>query len=318
MQKRIQQLLKDRTPQFCSSIISLVNASKQLQACTPMSIAAAAMIPAALDLPINANLGFAYIVPYKDHAQFQMGYKGYIQLAMRSGQYRALNVCTVFEGELVSANKLTGELVIDESKRASDNVLGYAAFMRLSNGYEHAEYWPRERVEAHSEQYSQAVRGKKQDSPWFTNFDAMAKKTVIKSLISHWGPMSVQMQTAILEDQAAHAKPDDDPRYVDNETAAASPGRSAGTILAEKLAKAKDVTPPTPDAKTGPECAAVAALDSVQMPVAIAEMYLRAVGNLAPDKPLAAMDADTLLVIVADPAAFKRRVSEWMDQQDSK
>ena len=110
---RLEEVLKDRAPQFSASILSLVNAKAELLRCAPDSIVGAAMIAASLDLPINPNLGFAHIVPYKGRAQFQMGYKGFVQLGMRTGQYRYLNACPVCEGELVEYNKLSGRVVID-------------------------------------------------------------------------------------------------------------------------------------------------------------------------------------------------------------
>jgi recombination protein RecT len=216
---RFSELLGARTPQFLSSLISISNKSNMREV-NPHSIIASAMQAATLDLPIEQNFGFAYIVPYKGQAQFQMGYKGFIQLGMRTGQYRFLNAIPVFEGELIRHDKLKGEVVYDSEKRKSDRVIGYVAYLQLLNGFEHAEYWTADDVQAHAERFSQAYRAKKKDSPWFTDFDAMACKTVLKSLISHWGPLSVQLQRAIVEDQGVRKNPDSGLEFPDNEAAA--------------------------------------------------------------------------------------------------
>ena len=224
--QRIKDAVGDRAPQFISSILSLVNSSAMLKEATPQSVIASAMIAASLDLPVNQNLGFAHIVAYSGVAQLQIGYKGFVQLAQRTGLYKLLNACPICEGELVSYSKLTGEIVIDESKRTSDNVIGYAAYMKLLSGYERTEYWPLEKVKAHSARFSQAVKKGKKDSPWFTNFDSMALKTVVKALLSHWGPMTTQMQRAVEEDQASHRGLDAPAEYLDNVTETTAPKRA--------------------------------------------------------------------------------------------
>ena len=213
-QKRFSELLKENSPQFCSSLVQ-ISQSWSLSKCDPHSVIAAAMTAAALDLPINPNLGFAWVIPYKDKASFQLGYKGLVQLANRSGQYHRINVTEVYEGELESHNRLTSDLVLDPAKKKSEKVIGYAAYFRLSNGHEHAEYWSVETVKNHAARFSQAYRAKKQDSPWFTDFDAMAKKTVLKSLLSHWGPLSVAMQKAVIEDNSVRAMPESEMEFPD-------------------------------------------------------------------------------------------------------
>ena len=214
---RFKQVLDDRAPQFLASLVQLVSGSDYLAACEPNSIMAAAITSASLDLPIDKNLGFAHIVPYAGKAQFQLGYKGFIQLAIRTGQYKLMNCCVVYEGELVKYDELTAELVIDSKKRTSEKPIGYAAYFKLMNGFEHAEFWYREEVDAHALKYSQAYAKKKQ-TPWFTDFDTMALKTVIKSLISKWGIMSIKMQTAVIHDQGVRASVDSDAVfYPDNE-----------------------------------------------------------------------------------------------------
>jgi recombination protein RecT len=214
---RFKQVLNDRAPQFIASLVQVVSSSSYLAKCDPNTIMAAAITAAALDLPIDKNLGFAHIVPYKDQAQFQIGYKGFVQLAVRTGQYRFLNCCVVRKGELVKYDELSGEVVIDPSKRESEESVGYAAYFKLMNGYEHAEYWTRQDVEEHARKFSQAYKSN-YDTPWKTNFDAMALKTVIKSLLSHWGIMSIEMQRALTNDQGVRKSVDsDDIAYPDNE-----------------------------------------------------------------------------------------------------
>jgi recombination protein RecT len=214
---RFKQVLNDRAPQFAASLVQLVSGSSYLAQCDPNTIMAAAITAAALDLPIDKNLGFAHIVPYKNVAQFQMGYKGFVQLAVRTGQYKFLNCCVVHKGQLIKYDELTGEVVLDAGKKANDEVLGYAAYFKLMNGYEHAEYWSKAEVEAHARRYSQAYK-QDRETPWKTNFDAMALKTVIKSLLSHWGIMSIEMQRAMVNDQGVRSSIDSDVvAYPDNE-----------------------------------------------------------------------------------------------------
>jgi recombination protein RecT len=194
IKKRFDEILKDRTPQFLTSVLSLYNSEKMLQKCDPMSVISSAMIAATLDLPIDKNLGYAWIVPYKGVAQFQLGYKGYIQLALRSAQYRYINVTPIHEGELKKWNPLTEEIDIDFEARASDAVIGYAAYFELLNGFRKTIYWTKEQVEKHRKKFS------KSDFGWKNDWDAMAMKTVLKALLSKWGILSVEMQKAVVED----------------------------------------------------------------------------------------------------------------------
>jgi recombination protein RecT len=165
-----------------------------LQKAEPMSVISSAMIAATLDLPVDKNLGYAWIVPYGGRAQFQLGYKGYIQLALRSGQYRFINVTPIHEGELKKWNPLTEEIEIDFEERKSDVIVGYAAYFELLNGFRKTIYWTREQVEKHRKKFS------KSDFGWKNDWDAMAMKTVLKSLLSKWGILSIEMQKAVIED----------------------------------------------------------------------------------------------------------------------
>lgn len=216
---RINEVLKERSPQFVSSLLQVGNS---LGAdCEPTSIIASAMTAAALNLPIDKNLGFAWIVPYRGQsgkvAQFQMGYKGYIQLALRTGQYARLNVCEVYEGELEKYDRLTGDLVINSTLKKSDKIVGYASYLKLVSGFEHAEYWTSEEVEAHAKRYSKAYSGGR-ETPWKTHFDEMAMKTVLGMHIRKWGPMTTQEMRAHMADNAVIRDLDADPEFLDNPT----------------------------------------------------------------------------------------------------
>lgn len=215
---RFREILGQRAPQFAAALLQVTRHSWALSKCEPQSVIGAAMTAAALDLSIDPNLGEAHLVPYSDQCQFQMGYMGFTQLAMRSGQYKTLGWMVVYEGQLKKWNELTGELVVDPDTKTSDTVIGYAAMFTLLNGFERGSYWKAEKVKAHAERYSQAYKKKKGDSPWFTNFDKMALKTVLKELLKTWGPKSIQMQRAILEDQSVRADIDSDPQFPDGQT----------------------------------------------------------------------------------------------------
>lgn len=216
IKKRFEELLGRKAPGFMSSVINIVNSNTQLQQCDPNQVIAAAAVAAAMDLPIDPNLGFAYIVPYKGKAQFQMGYKGFVQLAMRTGMYKTINATHVYEGEIESFNRITGEVKFSETGATSDKIVGYIAYFRLLNGFEKYEYWPIERVIEHAKRFSQSYGSNY--SPWKTDFDAMATKTVLKHLLSRYGVLSIEMQTAVKADQAVVHETDDGEQYeyVDN------------------------------------------------------------------------------------------------------
>lgn len=206
VKKRFQEILGKKAPGFISSVLSCVNSNNLLQTAEPQSVLNSAVIAATLDLPINPNLGFAAIVPYKDRirgniAQFQLMYKGLIELCLRSGQFSALIDEVVYEGQLVSKNKFTGEYVFDEDKKTSDKPIGYMAYFRLVNGFEKTFYMTVEEVEAHAKKYSQSY--KKGYGVWKDDFDIMARKTVLKLLLAKYAPKSIEMQQAIIFDQAA-------------------------------------------------------------------------------------------------------------------
>ncbi len=213
VKKRFSEILGQKSAAFISSVLSVVNQNKLLSNANPQSILHAAATAASLDLPINSNLGFAYIIPYKTKtgevlAQFQMGYKGFIQLAMRTGQYKLINVTEVYEGEIKEENKFTGEYVF--GSKTSDKVIGYMAFFRLVNGFEKYSFMAIDKVKAHAQKYSQTMR--LGYGLWIDNFDEMAKKTVLKLLLSRYGILSLEMRTAIENDQSFAG----DDKYMDN------------------------------------------------------------------------------------------------------
>lgn len=197
MQNNFRNILEENAGAFMASIIELYQSDSSLQRCDPNKVILEALKAATLKLPINKQLGFAYIIPYSNVPTFQMGYKGYIQLAQRSGQYRYINADLVYEGEQVAYNRITGMMEISGTAK-SETPIGYFAYFQLLNGFEKCVYWTREKVEAHAKRYSKSWS--KQDSPWHTNFDAMALKTVIRNIISKYGVMSVEFANAIAND----------------------------------------------------------------------------------------------------------------------
>ncbi|EHK2388338.1 recombinase RecT [Clostridium perfringens] len=199
IKKRFEGVLKEKAPQYMSSIVNLVNSDTNLQKCEGMSVIASCMVAATMDLPVDKNLGYAWVVPYGNRAQFQMGYKGYIQLALRTGQYKAINVVEIREGELVSWNPLTEEIEVDFSKRESDAVIGYAGYFKLINGFEKTVFWTKKEINNHANKFSKTINSK--NSVWKSNFDAMAKKTVLRNLLSKWGILSIEMQKAYTADE---------------------------------------------------------------------------------------------------------------------
>lgn len=202
IKSKFNELLGKRSTAFMTSVLQIVSSNSLLKNADPISVYQAAATAATLDLPLNNNIGFAYIVPYKQRdgstlAQFQMGYKGFIQLAQRSGQFKTLSSCPVYDGQLVEENPLTG-FVFDWKAKKSDNIIGYAAYFELLNGFQKTLYMTKAEVEKHGKKYSKTYA----NGPWSTDFDGMAQKTLIKLLLSKFAPLSVEMQTAQIADQA--------------------------------------------------------------------------------------------------------------------
>ncbi|MBL0320308.1 MAG: recombinase RecT [Alphaproteobacteria bacterium] len=205
IKKRFDEVLGKKAPQFISSLLSLTNAKPELKAADPKTVISAAMIAATLDLPINPNLGFAYIVPYGKVASFQMGWKGFVQLAIRTGLYQTMNAAELYEGELISNNRITGEIVIDESKKKSDKIVAYVAYFKLKTGFEKYLYMTVDQVKKHASRYSKSYS--RPGTPWQINFDAMALKTVLKMILSKYAILSIEMQSAITLDQGVIDSP---------------------------------------------------------------------------------------------------------------
>jgi len=213
-QNYLEQVLGEKKSPFVNNVTALVANNASLQMCQPMTLIYAALKATALDLPLDPNLGFAYVIPYNDrkagvtNAQFQIGYKGFIQLGIRSGQFLKINVTEIVDGELVSEDLLTGDIKICRvTDRESRPVIGYAAYFALVNGFSKTLYMSVDEIKAHAGKYSQTYSSKNEyvrnSSKWTTDFDSMAKKTVLKLLLSKYAPMSVDMAAAITADQAA-------------------------------------------------------------------------------------------------------------------
>lgn len=201
-------------PRFMSAIISAVNVNPALQECTNQSILSAALLGETLKLSPSPQLGHYYMVPFGDKnngkvAQFILGYKGYIQLALRSGQYKKLNVLAVKEGELVRYDPLNEEIEIklieDEVLRENTPTVGYFAFFEYNNGFRKTLYWSRQKMENHALRYSRGYAAKKGYTFWEKDFDAMAYKTMLRQLISKWGIMSIDLIKAFETDYTIEA-----------------------------------------------------------------------------------------------------------------
>lgn len=198
--KKFEEMLGKKAAGFISSIIAVTNSSNYLMKADPATVIGAAAQAAMLDLPINQSLGFAYIVPYKGAAQFQLGYKGYIQLAQRSNQYVDIGSNTVYEGELEYENRLLNKFRFGE--RTGDKVIGYLAYFKLTNGFEKMLFMTMDEMQAHAKKHAQNYKGGT-DKWGLADFNVMAEKTVLKRLLSKYGPLSiesVQMSQALAND----------------------------------------------------------------------------------------------------------------------
>jgi len=223
VKRKFTELLGKKSQGFITSVLQCVASNELLSKAEPSSIYHSAAVAATLDLPLNNALGMAYIVPfnskqkdgsYKTVAQFQLGYKSYIQLAQRSGQFKTISAAPIYEGQLIECNPLTG-FKFDFTKPATGNPIGYAAFFQLLNGFEKTLYMTTDELKKHGTAYSQTF--KKGFGLWKDNFDAMATKTVIKLLLSKFAPLSIEMQKAVISDQALiNNEAGDDVTYIDH------------------------------------------------------------------------------------------------------
>lgn len=211
-QKLINSTIKDqkKRERFVTAITSAVAINPLLQECDPATILSGALLGESLGLSPSPQLGQYYLVPFNNtkkgckDAQFQLGYKGYVQLALRSGYYKALNVFSVKAGELKKWNPLTEELEIelieDDEVREKTASVGYVATFEYLNGFRKTIYWSRQKMESHAERYSKGYAARKGYTFWERDFDAMAYKTMLRQLISKWGIMSIDLQTAFEQD----------------------------------------------------------------------------------------------------------------------
>lgn len=228
IKKQMKALLKDRAGYFAMALVQVVDGNEQLQNAEPQSIFNAGIASAILGLPIEKNLGFSYIVPYKDKAQFQIGYKGFIQLALRTGQYKLINSTAIKEGEIKLKNRLTGEIdfnfIEDDDLRDTLKTVGYASYIEFNNGFRNTLYMSMKQVQKHAAEYSAAykydLKYGKNSSVWSVNFDAMALKTVLKLNLAKFGALSVDFEKALQLDGATINKVQDngtlEAEYSDN------------------------------------------------------------------------------------------------------
>lgn len=217
---------KDRATRFIASISTAVATNQALQECDAGTILSGALLGESLNLSPSPQLGQYYLVPFNDSkkgykvAQFQLGYKGYIQLAIRSGQYKKLNVLAIKKGELIKYDPLNEEievsLIEDEEERETAETIGYYAMFEYTNGFRKSLYWSKSKMEKHALKYSKGYTAHKGYTFWEKDFDGMAYKTMLRQLISKWGIMSIDMQQAVEKDMTA-INTDGTYEYVDNE-----------------------------------------------------------------------------------------------------
>ena len=278
--KRFREILGQKSAGFISSIISAHQANKALQECDPQSILAAAAVAASLDLPINPSLGQAALVPYSGQAQFQMQWKGYVQLAHRTGKYRRIHLAPVFEGQLVEYDEFKGVVRLDAARKKSDLVMGFYFYFELTNGFLHEAYWSTAQCIAHGWKFSKSFgycNGQWPDDPLIpktgTGRDrrvdlksfkglvtyksgtyGMCAKTVVKNELSKWGPLSTEMQDAVVKDQAVFDQ-EGNPKYIDT---TAEP--TVDPEMPKRASEAKAL--PAPEPAKDPETPAEAAAQS--------------------------------------------------------
>lgn len=204
VRQKFEEMLGKRSSQFMTSITSVVSNNALLQKADVNSIIMGSAVAASMDLPLNANLGYAALVPFNSKdgcfAQLQVMVKGWTELFLRSGQCQAIICETVYEGQLVKKNKFTGEYVFDEDAKTSDKIVGFMSYFRLTNGFEKYEYMTIEEIKAHAQKFSQTFR--RGSGIWKDHFEEMAKKTVLKRLITKWAPKSIEMQRMAMFDQS--------------------------------------------------------------------------------------------------------------------
>ena len=238
VKERLNEILGKRASTFATSVLQIIKSSDLLAQAEPNSVVGAAMTAATLNLPLNNSIGFAYIIPFntknKDgsssvKAQFQLGYKGFLQLAQRSGQFKTVNVTEVKDGEILSRDRLTGDIefswIQDDLIREKTKTVGYVSYFSLLNGFQKNMFMSIDELNAHGGKFSKTF--KQQYGLWKTDFDSMAKKTVLKLLLSKYAPLSIDMQTAVQTDQATFndVNNPDDINFPDNEETKVDPDK---------------------------------------------------------------------------------------------
>jgi len=226
VKENVKKIVGEKDAQrFISSLVSAVQTNPGLAECTNKSLLNAALLGQSLNLPQSPQLANFYFVPFKNskagttEATFQLGWRGYIALAMRSGQYKKIHVTDIREGELKSYNPIEDEYeftpITDMTERLQKPVIGYYAYFVLVNGFKKTMYWSREQMDEHAKKYSQSYRKGWDSSLWKSDFDKMAYKTMLRQLISKYGPMSVDMERAYVGDQSV-VDDNGNPAYIDN------------------------------------------------------------------------------------------------------
>lgn len=238
MQEYLHDVIGNNKDKFITNLVSVTNQNKSLQECTNMSLVSGALVATTLNLSLNSAFGYAYLVPFKNkknattEAQFQIGYKGYIQLALRTGEYQRINAVPIYKSQFVSWNALTEDLKLNSFDNFEDDELvGYVAYFKLNNGFEKTMFWSHDKMLTHADTYSQAFKADiaekiknnkipqtdmwRYSSFWYKDFDSMALKTMLRQILSKYGIMSDEMQKAYEYDQSVIV--DNKPNYIDNQ-----------------------------------------------------------------------------------------------------
>lgn len=237
-QKEAEKVLGAGAPQFLSSVLTLANSDPKISSLDPVKLYNTCLMAAALKLPFNSNLGHAYIIPYKGEPQLQIGWKGFVQLAQRSGQFKTIGVNAVHENEIAGVDGMTGEIQFDFKlpSEKSGKIVGYMAYFRLLNGFEKSLYMTMAELNQHGKNYSQTF--KKGYGVWKDNFDAMAQKTVIKLLLNKFAPLSINSDLArAIEVDQQNADGD----YADNKPKVQIVDSSMGTSETDKKEQADGI-----------------------------------------------------------------------------
>jgi recombination protein RecT len=239
VRERFETICKDKTDVVMSALLTVVNGNAALQNCSTGSILTSAIKAAILDLPVENTLGYAYIVPFGKEATFILGYKGYIQLALRTKAYKIINATPIYEGEQITENRLTGEIKLN-GKRTGDEVIGFAAYFLMKDGFEKFKYMTIDAMHAHAKKYSKSYGNAR--SAWTTNFDDMGKKTVLRQLLSKYGLLSIQYQ----DEDMPLVSTDDNGRLTEMEDMVVPP---FDDIVDAEMVDAETPTEPQPENK---------------------------------------------------------------------